>query len=153
MGSSPCTSWLWTILPWFEPGPLGWHTSALTTELQEVRKKIGPEILGCPNVLPFCLSLRSEKIHIIGLDAKKYLMHNNNFQLINYSRLCFMQEIWFDNLKCNARHILIFSHNFCMKHSLKMLLVSFWITLITRNVEHNFFLPNITITFSELLKN
>ena len=22
-----------------EPGPLGWHTSALTTELQEVRQK------------------------------------------------------------------------------------------------------------------
>ena len=28
-----------------EPGPLGWHTSAPTTELQEVRQQVGPEIL------------------------------------------------------------------------------------------------------------
>ena len=26
-------------MPGIEPGPLGWHTSALTNELQEVRQK------------------------------------------------------------------------------------------------------------------
>ena len=34
-------------MPGIEPGPLGWHTSALTNELQEVRQYVGPEIPGC----------------------------------------------------------------------------------------------------------
>ena len=34
-------------MPEIEPGPLGWHISALTNELQEVRQLVGPEILRC----------------------------------------------------------------------------------------------------------
>ena len=35
-------------MPGIEPGPLGWHTSTLTNELQEVRQKGWPGNSGVP---------------------------------------------------------------------------------------------------------
>ena len=52
-------------MPWIEPGPLGWHTSALTNELQEVRLVQLPELWNLAEWRPF-----SEKVGNHDIDDK-----------------------------------------------------------------------------------
>ena len=55
-------------MPGIKPGPLRWHTSALTTELHEVREQVGPKFWGASNYCPSVAFNQNTKPNVADLN-------------------------------------------------------------------------------------